>query len=200
MNGMEFTWRMFGTLAWPAVVVVGLVVYRKWITEKLTSLKFKLGLAEVELGVKVDKTGQDIASLLIGMPGQSSEDNMPMSLVDLMADVNKNRRNGIRKAFDQVRLVLNEYYPRLRRVGHDQLPEAMQDLVDRRLMDADVAESVTQLYELLKMPEWNSDNVGDTRGYAFLMLAEGVIHGIMRSAESHSEYRQARRSTMDDDL
>jgi hypothetical protein len=46
-------------------------------------------------------------------------------------------------------------------------------------MEPDVALSVKQLYELLVMPEWQQDQVGDTRGYAFLMLAEGAIHGIL---------------------
>ena len=50
-------------------------------------------------------------------------------------------------------------------------------------MEPDVALSVKQLYELLVMPEWQQDQVGDTRGYAFLMLAEGAIHGILRSAQ-----------------
>jgi hypothetical protein len=31
VDGMEFTWRMVGTLAWPIVVVVALIIYRKWI-------------------------------------------------------------------------------------------------------------------------------------------------------------------------
>lgn len=51
-------------------------------------------------------------------------------------------------------------------------------------MEPDVALSVRQLYELLIMPEWQKDQAGDTRGYAFLMLAEGAIHGILRSADT----------------
>jgi len=58
----------------------------------------------------------------------------------------------------------------------------MQSLVDKGEMEADIAASVRQLQELLEMPEWNSDQVGDTRGYAFLMLAEGAIHEILRTA------------------
>jgi hypothetical protein len=38
---MEFTWRMAGTLIWPAVVLAGLIAYRPWITEKLESLRVK---------------------------------------------------------------------------------------------------------------------------------------------------------------
>jgi hypothetical protein len=72
--------------------------------------------------------------------------------------------------------------PRGRRDSRGQLPKAMQDLVDKGEMEADVAASVRQLQELLDMPEWNSDQVGDTRGYAFLMLAEGAIHEILRTA------------------
>jgi hypothetical protein len=62
----------------------------------------------------------------------------------------------------------------------------MQALVDKGEMEPDVALSVTQLYELLEMPEWQKDQAGDTRGYAFLMLAEGAIHGILRSAQARS--------------
>ena len=63
------------------------------------------------------------------------------------------------------------------------MPQAMQSLVDKREMEPNVAASVRQPQELLEMPEWNSDRVGDTRGYAFLMLAEGAIHEILRTAQ-----------------
>jgi hypothetical protein len=53
-------------------------------------------------------------------------------------------------------------------------------------MEPDVELSVRQLYELLVMPEWQKDQTGDTRGYAFLMLAEGAIHGILRSAQARN--------------
>jgi len=46
MSEMEFSWRMVATLAWPLVVLAGLIVYRKWITETLTSLRFKFGSVE----------------------------------------------------------------------------------------------------------------------------------------------------------
>jgi hypothetical protein len=192
---MEFTWRMFGTLAWPAVILVGLVVYRKWITEKITLLRFKLGHAELELSIKVEQTALKVGRILDAIRGQSSDDNMSMSLVDLMLDVSRDRRNGIRKAFDQVLQVLFKYHPSVEQFDVDQLSEhqfsrKMHDLVAHG-MDQRVAESVTQLYELLKMPEWDSDSVGDTRGYAFLMLAEGVINGIARSARSRSGDRPA---------
>jgi hypothetical protein len=88
-------------------------------------------------------------------------------------------------AFDLVHQALKENYPQLRRVPRSQIPQALEGLVDSGLLDKDVALSVKQLYELLAMPEWNSDRAGDTRGYAFLMLAEGAIHGIIRSAQAH---------------
>jgi len=46
MGGMEFTWRMIATLAWPAVVIVTVFVFRKWITERLESLGITLGVAD----------------------------------------------------------------------------------------------------------------------------------------------------------
>jgi hypothetical protein len=53
-------------------------------------------------------------------------------------------------------------------------------------MEPDVAMSVRQLQELLVMPQWNEVKEGDTRGYAFLMLAEGAIHSIVRSAKARN--------------
>jgi hypothetical protein len=41
VSHMEFTWRMVGTLIWPAAVLAGLIAYRPWITEKLESLRVK---------------------------------------------------------------------------------------------------------------------------------------------------------------
>jgi hypothetical protein len=109
-----------------------------------------------------------------------------VSLVDLIAKVNRNRKDGARSAFDLVHRVLKENYPQLRRVLPGQLPVAMQGLVDKGEMEAHVASSVQQLYELLVMPGWDKDPAGDTRGYAFLMLAEGAIHGILRSAQERN--------------
>lgn len=177
---------MVATLAWPLVVLAGLIVYRKWITETLMSLRFKFGSAEVELSAKVDTTGQDIASALSEMSQPPADGKIPTSLVDLIPVVTKNRRKGIHAAFDLVNQALKENYPDLRCALRSQIPQAMEDLVDRGLLDKDVASSVQQLYELLGMPEWNSDRAGDTRGYAFLMLAEGTIQGIIRSAQKHS--------------
>jgi hypothetical protein len=79
---------------------------------------------------------------------------------------------------------LQKTYPELRGVPLPQLKQEMQELVNRHQMVPAVAASVRQLQELLDMPEWNSDHSGDTRGYAFLMLAEGAIHEILRTANS----------------
>jgi hypothetical protein len=185
MSGMEFSWRMVATLAWPLVVLAVLIVYRKWITQTFTSLKFKFGSVEAELNSKVDTTGREIASALSEMPQPIEEGEVPTSLVDLMPVVNRNRGDGIQDAFDLVHQALKENYPQLRRVPRSQIPQAVEGLASDGLLDKDVALSVKQLYELLGMPEWNSDRAGDTRGYAFLMLAEGAIHGIIRSAQAH---------------
>jgi hypothetical protein len=188
MGGMEFTWRMASALAWPAVVIVGVLAFRGWITQRLDSLGITWGSLGVQLkalNTKVDQAGQDIAvTLSENVPQPAVGDEIPESLVDLLATVNRNRIEGIRAAFDLVYRALKENYPQLRRVLPSQLPEAMHDLVDKGEMEADVAMSVQQLYELMAMPEWEKDQAGDTRGYAFLMLAEGAIHGILRSAQA----------------
>lgn len=102
MSGMEFSWRMVATLAWPLVVLAGLIVYRKWITETLASLRVKVGSVEAELNTKVDTTGREIASALSEMPQLTADGEIPTSLVDLMPIVNRNRSDGIRAAFDLV--------------------------------------------------------------------------------------------------
>ena len=190
MGGMEFTWRMASTLAWPVVAIVVALVFRKWITEKVSSFAFKAGPVDVQvtlLDTKVDAVGQDISTTLSeNMPRPDAGDAIPESLVDLIATVTENRAEGISAAFDLVHRALKENYPALRRVLPQQLPDAMRRLVDEGVMEADIALSVQQLYELLVMPEWEQDEAGDTRGYAFLMLAEGAIHGILRTAQART--------------
>jgi hypothetical protein len=183
---MEFTWRMVGTLVWPIVVLAGLIAYRSWITENLASLRVKAGGFEGEvkvLNAKVDTIGRDLATTLSEMPQPTAEDEIPTSLVDLIPVVTKNRSEGQQAAFGFVLKALRDNYPQLRRVPPSQLPQAMQSLVDKHEMDANIAASVKQLQELIEMPEWNSDQVGDTRRYAFLMLAEGAIHEILRTTQ-----------------
>ena len=190
MGGMEFTWRMVTTLAWPAVVIVAVLVFRKWITERLESLGVTLGQLSVQLktlNTKVDTVGNDISMTLSeNVPRPAADGGIPESLVDLIATVSRNRMEGVRAAFDLVQQALKENYPQLSRVLPAQLPEAMDRLVGKGEMEPDVALSVRQLYELLVMPEWQKDQAGDTRGYAFLMLAEGAIHSILRSAQARS--------------
>jgi hypothetical protein len=187
VNGMEFTWHMVATLVWPAVVIVALLVFRKWIIERLESLGITLGKLSVQLKTlnrKVDTVGHDISMTLSENMSRPVEEGIPESLVDLIATVSRNRMEGTRAAFELVHRALKENYSQLRRVLPAQLPEAMDRLVDKGEMEPDVALSVRQLYELLVMPEWQKDQAGDTRGYAFLMLAEGAIHGILRSAQA----------------
>ena len=187
MNGMEFSWRMVATLVWPLVVLAGLIVYRKWITHTLTSLTLKFGSVEVALNTKVDTTGQDIANAVMNpnMP-QLAADAESASMVDLMPVVNKNIGEGIQAAFNRVTEVLKENYPKLGEVPPSQILQEMDKLANKGQLDKGVASSVTKLSELLGMREWSSDRAGDTRGYAFLMLAEGAIQGIIRSSEADS--------------
>jgi len=104
-----------------------------------------------------------------------------------MPVVSKNMGEGIQAAFDRVCEALKKYYPQFCGIPRSQIPQKMDELVKKGHLHKDVASSVTKLYQLLGMREWNSDRAGDTRGYAFLMLAEGAIQGIMRSAKVHRE-------------
>jgi len=186
---MEFTWRMVSTIAWPVAVVVIVLAFRRWIFERVDSLGIKFGTLDVQLKTlndKVDQVGQDISITLSDNMPRPSDDGIPVSLVDLMATVSKNRIEGVRAAFDLVYRALKENYPKLRRVLPSQLSEAMRDLVTSGEMEPDVASSVQQLYELLVMSEWEREDADGTHGYAFLMLAEGAIHGILRSSQARS--------------
>jgi hypothetical protein len=61
VGGMEFTWRMIATLAWPAVIIVTVFVFRKWINERLESLGITLGSLSVQvkaLNSKVNTVGR----------------------------------------------------------------------------------------------------------------------------------------------
>jgi hypothetical protein len=188
MGGMEFTWRMVATLVWPLVAVVVVLAFRTWIIERLESFGISVGGLKVQLALnrKVDTVGGNISTTLADNMPQPEPSRVPESLVDLMATVNTNRMAGLRAAFNLVTRALKENYPQLRRVLPDQLPKAMQALVDKGEMEPDVAQNVKQLHELLEMPGWQKDQEGDTRGYAFLMLAEGAIHSILRSAKAPS--------------
>jgi hypothetical protein len=145
----------------------------------------KAGGIEGEVRVlndKVDTIGQDMSPALWEMRQPIIGGEIPTTLVDLIPVVTRNRSEGLHAAFDLVVKAVKENYPQLRRVPPSQLKQDMENLVGKHQMEADVAASVRQLQELLEMPEWNVDQVGDTRGYAFLMLAEGAIHEILRTA------------------
>jgi hypothetical protein len=97
MGGMEFTWRMVATLAWPVVAIVAVFAYRKWVTERLESLGFSVGALKVQLKAlnrKVDTVGENISITLADNMPRPAAGGIPESLVDLMATVNKNRLRG----------------------------------------------------------------------------------------------------------
>jgi hypothetical protein len=48
MGGMEFTWRMASVLAWPVVVIVGMLAF-PWIIKRLDSLGITWGSLGVQL-------------------------------------------------------------------------------------------------------------------------------------------------------
>lgn len=121
------------------------------------------------------------------MPSDSSSDEaVPTSLVDFIDDVNSNPRSGIHKAFRLVRKALDESYPELASITQDRLSDAIEDLVRRGALHEDVANAISQLRKLLEMSDSDANMVDPARGYLFLMLAEGAIHGILRSAKIHA--------------
>jgi hypothetical protein len=158
--------------------------------------KFKLGPIEFEWFSEISSAGQDLGNALKAMPLDASNGELvPMSLVDLIDDVNKNPRGGIRKAFRLVRKALDESYPWLASVTYDGLSDAIEDLARRGLLHDDVQEAISQLQKLLEMSNSDAGMVDPARGYLFLLLAEGAIHGILRSAEIHaSEIDDARHN------
>jgi len=197
MNGMQFSSTLITALAWPLIILSVLIVYRGWITTNISSGKFKLGPVEFEWFRKIDTAGQDVGDALKEMPPDSSSDGpVPTSLVDLIGDINNNSRIGIRKAFRLVRKALDNSYPEVASVTDDRLSDAMRDLVRRGVLHPEVQSAISQLQKLLDMSDSNGDMANRERGYLFLLLAEGAIHGILRSAKIHaSELNNARLAT-----
>src|ERR1039458_6482195 len=129
MSGMQFPSNMITVRAWAAVVLLLLIVYRRWITSTVSSLtkgqrvrSVKIGPAEVALAS--DEVGRDVAGALATMPVPVSDGPVLTTLVDLIDDVNDNPRAGMRRAFNLVRQALEEFYPQLsrseeRRVGKE---------------------------------------------------------------------------------
>ena len=194
MNGMEFSSNVITVLVWPLVVLFVLIVYRNWITSTITTAtrdrqlkKFRLGPVEVEWFLKIDTAGKDVGDALKEMPDPLSDEPVPVSLVDLIDDINDNPRTGIRKAFRVVRRALDESYPELASVPQDRLPDALRDLVRRGVLHAEVESAISQLQKLLDMSDSDADMAGPAWGYQFLILAEGAIHGILRSAKLHAD-------------
>jgi hypothetical protein len=201
MSGMQFTSNMITVLVWPVVVLFVLIVYRGWITSTISSVtegvklkRVKAGPVEVEWDATVDAAGRDVGGALAQMPVPADDGPVPTSLVDLIDQVNKSPRAGIRTAFDLVLRALGESYPQLASVAPYRLSRAMQDLVRRGFLSAEVERAVNQLYQLLEMSESSTSVADQTQGYQFLMLAEGAIHTILRSATipASNEYDDTR--------
>jgi hypothetical protein len=186
MNGMQFSSSVITVLAWPLVILVFLLFYKTWITSNISTGKLKLGPVEFEWFSEIGAVGQEVGDALDQMPlDPATAGPVPTSLVDLIADVNKNPRSGMRKAFRFVRRALDESYPGLASVTQDKLPAALGDLAHRGVLHPEVESAISQLNKLLDQP--NANAVADRgRGYLFLLLAEGAIHGILRSAEIHA--------------
>lgn len=201
MSGMQFTSNLITVLVWPVVVLFVLIVYRGWITSTISSVtqgvrlkRVKAGPVEVEWDATIDAAGREVGGALTQMPVPSGDGAVPTSLVDLIDQVNKNPRAGIRTAFNLVLRALGESYPQLASVAPYQLSRAMQDLVRRGLLSAEVERAVSQLYQLLEISESSTGIADQTQGYEFLMLAEGAIHTILRSATAPAsgDYSDAR--------
>jgi hypothetical protein len=204
MSGMQFTSNLITVLAWPVVVLFVLIVYRRWITSTISSVtagvklrRVKAGPVEVEWDAAIDAAGRDVGGALSQMPVPSGDGPVPTSLVDLIDQVNKNPRAGIRAAFNLVLRALEQSYPELAAVAPYRLQGAMQDLVRRGVLSAEVERSVSQLYQLLEISQLSTDVADQTQGYEFLMLAEGAIHTILRSAgtQASGDYDDARNGS-----
>lgn len=193
MTGMQFTSNLITVLAWPLVVLFVLIVYRRWITSTISSVtkgvklkRVKAGPVELEWDATIDATGRDVGDMLTQMPVPAGDGPIPTSLVDLIDQVNKNPRAGIRTAFNLVLQALEQSYPELAGVPLYRLQNAMQDLIRRSVLSAEVARAVGQLYQLLEISQSSAEIADQTQGYEFLMLAEGAIHTILRSATAQA--------------
>jgi hypothetical protein len=191
MSGMQFSSNVITVVAWPLVALLLLVVYRNWIVAGISTAigsrqikKFKVGPVEFEWFSEISSAGQDVGTALTAMP--VDEQAVPTSLVDLIPDVNKNPRGGIRRAFRLVRRALDESYPGLATVPQGDLANVLDNLARRGVLHADVRDAIGQLQNLLDMSNSDVKMVDPARGYLFLLLAEGAIHGILRSAEIHA--------------
>ncbi len=204
MNGMQFSSNIITVLAWPLVVILLLVVYRRLIVSSIITAakgrqikKFKVGPIEFEWFSEISSVGQDVGKALKDMPPGSPEgESTSTSLVDLIYDINNNPRSGIRKAFRLVRKTLDESYPELASESQDHLSDAMKELVRRNLLHEDVENAINQLQKLLTISNSDADMVDPARGYQFLLLAEGAIHGILRSAQIHADELNEYRLSM----
>ncbi len=191
MNGMQFTSNMITVLVWPVVILVLLVVYRRWITSTVSALTEGVRVSKLKIGPSewsftVDKAGQNVAMALARMPEPVSDGPVPTTLVDLIGDVNNNPHAGMRTAFYLVRQALGEFYPQLASVPPDQLSRATKDLARQGMLSTEVEWAVGQLYQLLEMSESDPGKTDPKQGYEFLMLAEGAIHAIVRSAAAQA--------------
>jgi hypothetical protein len=197
MNGMQLSSNIITVLAWPIVVILALIVYRDWImssvpaaTKALTKGRLlkraKIGPVEIEWSTEIGTVGEDVGSALKSMPPDAAESvPVPTSLVDLIEDVNSSPRSGIRKAFFLVRKALDQFYPDLASVPQERLPGAISDLARRGVLHPDVENAIVQLQKLLDRSNTDAE-VDKEQGYLFLLLAEGAIHGILRSAKIHA--------------
>lgn len=190
---MEFTWRMATVVAWPTVALFVLVIYRRSITSSLATaiegarlkrLKAGPGGIEVELDTNIGAAGREVALALASLPRPAVADGqVPTSLVDFIGQVSRDPRGGMRTAFGLVQRALAESYPQLRSSDPDHLMEDVRRLARRGELSREVELAVGQLFELFEMSESHAA-VDQARGYDFLMLAEGAIHVILRSAQA----------------
>ncbi len=138
---------MATVLAWPLLALIVLVTFRKGISSSFRAAiegarvkRVKAGPAgiEIELETTIGAAGRDLASALARLPPPAAEGPVPTSLVDLIDEVNKDPRAGMRTAFDLVRRALAEAYPQLAAAGPDQLVPAMRSLARGGELSAEV--------------------------------------------------------------
>lgn len=186
VNGLEFTWHMIDILVWPVVALAVLLFYRDRVTTTVAAFvrgrpvkKFKLWQLEVEF----EDACRNVAGALADTATLFRDDGpIPTSLVDLIPVGGDNPRRAIHLAFQQVRRALSQVHPQLSDVSRSRLPASLRQLVRNGAMDEEVERAVTRLEHLLSLTD-ELEGIETAQANQFLMLAEGAIHAILRSAK-----------------
>ncbi|WP_432969199.1 hypothetical protein [Dactylosporangium sp. CA-233914] len=205
MNGLEFTAQMVATVAWPIVVLVLLLVFRRWITATVSGAtagarikRIKLGPVEAEFEEKAADAARSVAGALAENASPPPVDGpVPTFFADLIPLAALSPRDAIRMAFAHVRRALVQVYPQLADVGEDGLPDAVRELARRGLVKPGIADAVTRLRELAGLAAGPAEAVDARYALQYLTLAEGAIHAVLRAAPAREPGPDRWRGTYD---